>query len=68
LDELLLTLQSFKNYKAPGPDDINTELIRNVLPYRFLKIVIFLNICWQSGFIPDEYKEAVAFPVLKKRQ
>jgi hypothetical protein len=24
-DELLLTLQSFKNKKAPGPDDINTE-------------------------------------------
>jgi hypothetical protein len=52
--------------KSTGPEDMNVEFIRKVfLPY-LLKFLEFLNTCWKTGFIPDEWKEAVLSSLFKK--
>jgi hypothetical protein len=66
LDKLLLTLRSFKNKKTPDPEDMNIELIKKASLSHLLKILEFLNTCWKTGFIPDEWKEAMIFPIFKK--
>jgi hypothetical protein len=63
LDELLLTLKSFKNKRAPGPDEMKIELIIKALLSYLLK---FLNTWWKTGSIPDEWKGGVISPIFKE--
>jgi hypothetical protein len=53
VDELLLTLKSSKNKRAPGSHEMNIELIKGIaaLPFEIVEIV---NTCWKTGSIPDE--------------
>jgi hypothetical protein len=68
LDEILLTLKSFKNKISLGPDEMNIEFIRKVSISYLLKFLEFLNTCWKTRSIPDEWKGAVISPIFTKRQ
>jgi hypothetical protein len=59
LDELLLTLKSSNNKRAPVPDEMNIELIKTASLSYILKFLEFLYRCWKTGSILDEWKGAV---------
>ncbi|KAJ4431530.1 hypothetical protein ANN_20128, partial [Periplaneta americana] len=66
IEELESVINKCKSRKAPGSDRINTELFKHA-PTSFLhKFLDFLNICWTSGQIPDEWTESIVVPIHKK--
>jgi hypothetical protein len=53
-EELTDAITYSMSKKAPGNDEINTELMKHAptaLYYRFLDL---LNICWRTGYIPEK--------------
>jgi hypothetical protein len=57
LDEILLTLKSFKNKIALWPDEMNIEFIRKVSISYLLKFLEFFNTCWKTRSILLNGKE-----------
>jgi len=66
LDELEKTLKLTKNGKAPGQDNINSELYKYA-PVEFkLRLLQFLNNIYRENHIPNEWRNAVITPYLRK--
>lgn len=54
LQEMEHALQTLSNCKSPGVDNANSELIRySGIMYK-LRIIHFLNVCWESTVTPQE--------------
>jgi len=55
-----------KNGKAPGQDNINSELYKYA-PVEFkLRLIQFLNNIYRENSIPNEWRNAVINPIFKK--
>ena len=66
IDELESALESFKNKKAPGIDQIQIELIKYSPPSLRNRLLLLLNECWKAGSIPEDWKEAITLPIFKR--
>jgi len=65
-DELEKVLKLTKNGKAPGQDNINSELYK-FAPAEFkLRLLQFLNNIYRENSIPNEWRNAVITPIFKK--
>ena len=64
--ELDKALKLLKNRKAPGPDKIHNEMLKNLSEIGKQALLILLNKTWKSGIIPDSWKLATITPLLKK--
>lgn len=65
-EELQNALQTGKNKKAPGTDKINLELLKYASNKTQIKILNFINVCWHSGHVPEEWNTAQISPIFKK--
>ena len=66
LDELLPIIQNAKNKKSPGSDNINMELIKYAPIPIYIRLLDFFNLCWRTGYIPEEWGIAKIIPIFKK--
>lgn len=66
LEELQEAIASSKNKKSPGSDGINIELIKYAPDTMKRRILDFINVCWQSYYIPDEWHVGQICPLYKK--
>ena len=65
-DELEKLLKLTKYGKAPGQDNINSELYKYA-PVEFkLRLLQLLNIIYRENCIPNEWRNAVITPIFKK--
>jgi hypothetical protein len=58
-EEMNEILKTFKNRKALGSDEINTELFKYAPITAKLRFLNILNICWATYQIPDDWREAI---------
>ena len=59
-------LKKCNNGKAPGPGGIPNELIKH-LPSLFLDLLYaFFQVCWKSGFTPQDWKDSTTILLHKK--
>lgn len=66
INELLCSLDKFKNGKAPGIDGIMYEFYK-FAPKTFLELLLeLINNYFDKGSIPDSMNEAVVLPLFKK--
>lgn len=66
MDEFLIALHHSKNKKSPGTDGINIELVKFAPSSLHIRLLNFINVCWQSGHIPEEWKISKINPIFKK--
>ena len=64
--ELNSAIKKLKTKKAPGKDGIAYEMIIRLGPHARKKLTELLNQSWQSGKFPNQWKEAIIIPILKK--
>jgi len=61
-----MVLKLTKNGKAPGQDNINSELYKYA-PVEFkLRLLRFVNNIYRENHIPNEWRNAVITPIFKK--
>ncbi|GBB99263.1 hypothetical protein RclHR1_34630001 [Rhizophagus clarus] len=65
MDELLNTLKTLPNNKAPGPSGITYEDIKHLHPSILLKLTTFFNLCLRHITLPKAWKQALIFPIPK---
>ena len=63
MDELLAALHHCKNRKAPGIDGVNVELIKCAPALLHDRLLQFVNLCWTTGHVPDDWRIAKVFPL-----
>lgn len=66
IEELKDVVKNSRNRKAPGPDDINMELIKYAPENFMYRLLNLLNVCWKYGYSPEEWQEAIIIPIFKK--
>jgi len=65
MEELETTIKALKARKSPGPDGSNNELYKHA-PKSFLhKFFNFLNVCWNYGDIPEDWRTAIVVAIHK---
>lgn len=64
-NEVTILISKLKNSSAPGPDKLTATTIKNINEYIILPVTHILNICFQSGKIPSQWKESIVTPVYK---
>ena len=65
IEELLKTMHKMKR-KAPGNDQVFIDQFKH-LGYKGRKLLLEIaNEIWETGHIPDRWKEAIMVPILKK--
>ena len=66
MTELRRSLRALKSGKAPGPDGIRPEHLKN-LPERAKELLLnIVKHSWREAWVPQEWREAVIVPILKK--
>lgn len=65
-EEVLDIISSLKNNKAPGFDDINSTLVKNIAPSIIDVLTFLINFSLSSGEFPDCLKRAIVIPVFKR--
>ncbi|KAL4098346.1 hypothetical protein QTP88_022976 [Uroleucon formosanum] len=66
LDEVKVAINSLKNWKVPGSDDIPAELIKNGGEEMHKVIFKICQKTWEEEQMPEEWKKAVIIPIHKK--
>src|SRR6267154_1742989 len=66
ITELKFALSLLKMNKAPGVDAIPSEFYKNLSNDNIYNILIIFNRMYNSCIIPDTFREAIIFPILKK--
>jgi hypothetical protein len=64
--EVEIAIAKLKKYKLPGTDEIPTELIQAGDEILLSVIRKLINSVWNKEELPDQWKEPVMEPVLKK--
>ena len=66
LDEVWKAVKKLKNNKAPGVDQIPSELIKYGGPALITEIHKLVCAIWNQQVIPEEWQEAIIVPIFKK--
>jgi len=66
IEELEKALKLTKNGKAPGQDNINSELYKYAPEEFQLRLLQFWNNIYRENRIPNEWRNAVITPIFKK--
>ena len=66
--ELSTAIAKLKTKKAPGKDGILSDMLKHLGSQARGKLLLIFNQSWQSGKLPDSWREAVIVPVLKKQK
>ena len=64
-DELEEAIGKCKKGKAPGPDGITNEMISGLSDYGKMIVLRFINMTWERGSLPKEWKNALIVPLIK---
>lgn len=64
-DEWSATISSLPNNKAPGPSGISYEMIKQLPPFLSNHLKDIVTLCFTSGHIPLQWKEATIYPIPK---
>ena len=64
--ELDKAISLLKNRKAPGPDKVHNEMLKNISNKGKTALLMLFNKTWNSGRVPKEWKTATITPILKK--
>lgn len=65
IDEINTAINSLKDKKSPGPDNITPEIIKN-LPENTIKYLLSIyNHIWTNNVFPEKWLEVRTFPILK---
>src|SRR4051794_9435696 len=59
------TISALPNDKAPGPSGISYEIIKNLLPSLSEHLKDIVTLCFNSGHIPSQWKNATIYPIPK---
>ena len=65
-EELFTIINSLKNKKSPGYDQISNELVTNVFPGIVKPLVHIFNLSIMTGIVPIKIKIAKVVPIFKK--
>ena len=66
MKELEKATKKLKLKKSPGPDGITNEMIKNLGTAAKKKLLEIYNISWETGLVPQEWREATMIPIWKK--
>src|SRR6266542_7118579 len=64
-DEWQATIQSLPNDKACGPSKLHNEFYKHAGNNTKRLTWILAKMCFQQGFIPDDWKQAYIYPIPK---
>src|SRR6266498_2504579 len=64
-DEWLVSLQSLPNDKAAGPSKLHNEFYKHVGPSMKQLTWELAKMCFQLGYIPEDWKLAYIYPIPK---
>ncbi len=67
-DEVTKAIKILKNGKAPGNDNIHTEILKNMAPAAVQWLQRFLSTCMTSSTIPSKWKIAKVIANLKPKK
>ena len=62
---MLTSLMMLKSGKAPGPDGVSTNLVKDVAKSIAKPLVMILNASLAKGFVPNVWKLAKIAPIFK---
>ena len=65
IEELQTALQKLKTDKAPGPDDLQNEVIMLLDDYGELQLLDIFNEAWNSGEVPETWLQAKVISIYK---
>ena len=65
IDEIIDIVKRFKNGKAPGIDDINSVIIKQLINSLSDPLCYIFNLCLSNGVFPDSLKVAKVTPIYK---
>ena len=66
--ELDRAMKKLKSRKSPGPDKLHNEMLVKLGPIGKRAILCLINLTWSTGIIPQNWKNAVLSPILKKNK
>ena len=66
MTEIRQIVKRFKKSKAPGPDDITTDLIKELTEENLEEVLDLINECWTAGAIPENMLTARVASLYKK--
>uniref|UniRef100_A0A1B0CKX3 Reverse transcriptase domain-containing protein n=2 Tax=Lutzomyia longipalpis TaxID=7200 RepID=A0A1B0CKX3_LUTLO len=66
LEDVVKAIQSLKNHKAPGEDNIPAELVKYGGDELHKRIYGLIRKIWVTGKMPDDWNVAVIVPIYKK--
>jgi len=64
--EIPKVVNKFKTNKSPGPDNIGTRLLKEVISSIIQPLLHIFNMSFTSGVVPTSLKIAKVIPVYKK--
>ena len=64
--ELRRSIRALKSGKAPGPDGLRPEHLKNLPDRAMEQLLIIANYSWLESWVPQEWRKAVIIPILKK--
>src|SRR2546429_1585243 len=59
------TISALPNDKASGPSGISHEMIKNLSPSLSESLKDIVTLCFNSGHIPSQWKDATIYPIPK---
>ena len=65
-DEIARIIQNFPNNKAPGKDNINSKILKEVSDKLADPLAYIINLSFSTGIVPDLLKIARVIPIYKK--
>ena len=66
MGELQKAIRKLKKKKSPGPDGITNEMLMHLPQASLQKLLDIFNLTWEKGDVPQQWKEAIMMPLLKK--
>ena len=66
ITEVAGLLKQIDPFKAAGPDDIPSRLLKEVASELSPSVTVLFNVSLQQGNIPDDWKKALVTPLFKK--
>ena len=65
-EEIIKTIYSFRNNKAPGMDNISSKILQKISNSITFPLTFIFNLSFTTGIVPDLLKIAKVIPVHKR--